>query len=1196
MMAGTRFHMKQAVELSRRTPTWAWAVITLLLLCAEGWHEYETSAIQSRLLSQLAARVSYTVEPGPSPTIVLPQQGPLDERRGYARIDEFARRLAKQGFRLTEQARFSPMLAQLAKWKVPPPYREKAAAGLVIRGRGGDTLFDAVPHDGLYQRYDNIPPLVVNTLLYIENRKLGGDDSPSANPAVDWGRSAKAGLLYAGSRIGLPTRIEGGSTLAVQLEKYRHSGAGQTHSGVDKLRQIFAASLRAYRDGPDTRVERRRIVLDYLNTMPLAASAGHGEVEGLRDGLRVWFGLDPDQVGRDLRQTDDTPAKARAYKHTLALLYAVRAPSDLLVHDRASLEARIDNYTRLLEAAGLVSHDLAQAVRETPLRFADAAQVASTDPDKPTSREYKAENALRRELANLLDVPSYYDLNRLDLRAETSIDVALQDSVEQTFARLASPEFVAAHGLMGEHLLPSGDPSKVIYSMLLYDVTPDGDVERVHTDNLHGPFDVNEDMKMELGSTAKLRTLAHYLEIVSQLHQELSPLKPDSLRVVARDGRDELTRWAAGTLLDRPGAPLDSLLEWSLDRTYSASPYEQFFTGGGVHSFENFDADDNHRIVTVREAVARSVNLAFIRLMRDVVRWHEARLPYDADAVLDNPDHPLRHKMLLEAADEESRQILAKSWKSYRGLAPAQVVNALLGSRATAIRSRAVLYFAWHPGASAADLQRDLGPGFHGVPPDVWPKLAAKYARPEFTLLDYAYLLGRHPLDVWCAGAMARDSSLKWSALVQQSAPARALASQWLLEPKHVGAQNLRLRIMIERDAFEAMTPAWRRLGFPFAHLVPSYATAIGSSGDRPAALAELMGIIVHGGTRQQAPRLRQVAFAPGTPYETAFEASPVTEERLMSPQIAAAMRRVLLGPVDHGTAVRLKDVFLAPDSTALAVGGKTGSGDNRFETFAKGGRLISSKAVSRTAAFVFYLGPKHYGVITAGVFGPEAEHYVFTSALPLAVMRIMAPAIQQRLLGEPRRTPELQPSMAALTPAAKDSAGAPVTHTATPGDSQAQTRARTVTPDSVRPARPAETPAPARVHVAADTAAPARERAPEITRERVATTEETRGRTPEVSRAHVASETTEASRTRTGGEREPARSVQAAPENRGHEASVPAASRPRMRVWTNPEPTRVGTHAVPKTHVTRPAPAVRDSARRRVRPLHHAPEGPVEA
>ena len=56
-----------------------------------------------------------------------------------------------------------------------------------------------------------------------------------------------------------------------------------------------------------------------------------------------------------------------------------------------------------------------------------------------------------------------------------------------------------------------------------------------------------------------------------------------------------------------------------MERRYSASPAERFFTGGGVHTFANFKREDNGKVPTVREALRDSVNLAFVRLMRDIV-------------------------------------------------------------------------------------------------------------------------------------------------------------------------------------------------------------------------------------------------------------------------------------------------------------------------------------------------------------------------------------------------------------------------------------------------------------------------------------------------------------------------------------------------------------------------------------------------
>ena len=59
---------------------------------------------------------------------------------------------------------------------------------------------------------------------------------------------------------------------------------------------------------------------------------------------------------------------------------------------------------------------------------------------------------------------------------------------------------------------------------------------------------------------------------------------------------------------------------------------------------------------TLRDGLAHSVNLVYVRLMRDLVSFHEARLPYDSDLVLNDPDNPVRLRMLREIADKESEQ------------------------------------------------------------------------------------------------------------------------------------------------------------------------------------------------------------------------------------------------------------------------------------------------------------------------------------------------------------------------------------------------------------------------------------------------------------------------------------------------------------------------------------------------------------
>ena len=57
---------------------------------------------------------------------------------------------------------------------------------------------------------------------------------------------------------------------------------------------------------------------------------------------------------------------------------------------------------------------------------------------------------------------------------------------------------------------------------------------------------------------------------------------------------------------------------------------------------------------------------------------------------------------------------------------------------------------------------------------------------------------------------------------------------------------------------------------------------------------------------------------------------------------MARTVRAALLDVVESGTAVRARGAFVLPDGTPLPIGGKTGTGDNRIETFGPG---FSSRA-----------------------------------------------------------------------------------------------------------------------------------------------------------------------------------------------------------------------------------------------------------
>jgi membrane peptidoglycan carboxypeptidase len=234
--------------------------------------------------------------------------------------------------------------------------------------------------------------------------------------------------------------------------------------------------------------------------------------------------------------------------------------------------------------------------------------------------------------------------------------------------------------------------------------------------------------------------------------------------------------------------------------------------------------------------------------------------------------------------------------------------------------------------------------------------------------------------------------------MLDASAAARQESYAWLFRTRHKSAQDKRIRILLEEEAFGRIHEAWRRLGYPFDSLVPSYATAIGSSADRPEALAELIGIILNDGVWQPSVRIQRLHFAADTPYETVLGLEPAAPRQVLAPEIAARVRQALVDIVEAGTAQRLHGAFLGTAQAPMVVGAKTGTGDNRKKYFARGGRLVREEVVNRTATVVFFIGEAFFGNLTVYVPGPAAADFGFTSSLPAQLLRAMAPALQPLL------------------------------------------------------------------------------------------------------------------------------------------------------------------------------------------------------
>lgn len=972
--------------------------------------EVQTSKYQARYLSEISQQLSYKLQSGATEAVRYPEKGPYDLRLGYSILPDAITRLKRQGFTVSAQAAMSPMMMQLAdEYGFFTIYHEKSQAGLTISDKSDTTIFKTIYPAFNYPNFEAIPPVILNTLLYIENRELLSEENAQINPAIEWDRLGYATLQMMASKVGLVGNVAGGSTLATQLEKYRHSPNGITSTVMDKFHQMGTASLRAYMQGPNTHAMRQEIALSYLNSMPLAATPKQGEIHGLGDGLNAWFGTNFNQVNQLLSatalnaQTKISTQQAQLYRQVLNILLSQRRPTYYLGKGFDALQKLTDSYLRIMADQGVISPELRDATLKA--KVTRAPQITDTNADSVTfDAQKKTLNVLRTRLAKMIGVNSNYELDRMDLTVKTVLDFKTQLAVSEKLHELSGSSGAQSAGLYGKKMLTgTSSLSPIVYSLMLYEKTPTGNLLRIQTDNYDQPLDINEGIRIDLGSTAKLRTLVHYLEIITDIYKHYKNYSAQQLANIDLHPRDYLSAWVIQELRTNNNLELQNLLNAALERQYPAGAGEMFFTGGGLHHFSNFSKKDGGNI-SVRTALKHSVNLVFIRMMRDEVYYHLYR-PEGIARWLESPDSPKRQEYLQQFADKEGRIYLQRFYNRYKDKTTEQALD-MLSQRVLAKPSRqTMLYRSVYPNHTVEQLNDYLDKRLttRALAGENTEKLFHKYSIERFDLHDQGYITKIHPLELWIVRYLASHHNATFEQVLNASSEQRQNVYRWLFGKNKKQAQRMRIMTLLEQEAFKEIHHAWKRLGYPFNALTPSYATAIGASGDRPAALAELMGILLNDGIKLPYVRFDSLHFAKDTPYETLLEKTPTRGRRMFAPEIAIAAKSALVGVVQGGTASKLNGAYQGYDGKTLIVGGKTGTGDHRKEIWGAGGRLIESKFISRAAVFTFFMGDRFFGVITAYVEGENSGNYHFTSSLPVQILRSLESTLAPLIRSAPQ-------------------------------------------------------------------------------------------------------------------------------------------------------------------------------------------------
>jgi membrane peptidoglycan carboxypeptidase len=451
--------------------------------------------------------------------------------------------------------------------------------------------------------------------------------------------------------------------------------------------------------------------------------------------------------------------------------------------------------------------------------------------------------------------------------------------------------------------------------------------------------------------------------------------------------------------------------------------------------------------------------------MRDVVRYYMFQLPGSSAQLLADADDPRRAEYLSRFADREGKDFLARFWNKYRGKNWNEVEAALMQGVRPAASKLAAVHRTILPDASLAEFGKFVHanlPAQSEVDEERIVKMYDQYAPANMSLADRGYVASIHPLELWLVGYLRTHPKAGWDEVTKASVKERQEVYSWLFKTHRKHAQDKRIAGLIEVEAFLKIHAQWKKMGYPFDSLVPSYATTLGASADRPIALAELMGIIVNGGVRKPTQRIDSLHFAKDTPYETMVKRGQAGKgEQVLNPLVARAVADAIRGVAQEGTAKRVKTAFVKQDGSVIAMGGKTGTGDQRFDVYGAGHRLIESRYVNRSATFVFNIGERFFGSMTAYVHGPESAHYDFTSALPVQLLVTLAPSLMPMVEKQDTVTvPGLHVERAGLAaPSGPADAVATDTEQAAPADASALDAAPAeppAAPKATAPATPA--------------------------------------------------------------------------------------------------------------------------------------------
>ncbi len=983
------------------------ALLLLMLIVAE---EIRYGIGFRYLTAQVEKVAKLESKPGQSQSWDIPiPDSPRWKREGIAYYSQLFTALNNAGFRVDKDTHLvlTPQAKKLMDMGIVPynHYQGRAFSGIRISDRHKKTVYQ-YEHPNQFKNFAHISPFILKALLVWENDKLrhllfppekknheeqkNNDEGIELNYLIEGPRIVKSLAEYLHYKITGEGAYSGGSTLMTTLEKITNTPGGRTQNINDKIKQMIGAGLHLYADNSNTGV--KKALVDFLNTVPMAGGPKSytGELYGFGASYYAWFGYTIDELNEQLK-SKDRAIRVQAFKNICAIIVSIRRPSELLLEPER-IERQANVLLRRLKQKKLLNSAL--YIKARALKPAWNSQSnGRVQPDYSVHREAFSvrnqytqmvrqavakksgiEKARRVNLQTVDSMPVAIELNT-DARLEQSIHKVLDEMYSEVAQQ--SP-FVQSNqkGLLND--LTLDELEQIKYGVMVLEIDKNRQWKILANTDTQSKVVYNpaKQGRFQWGSTAKLRVLVNYLMIIHDearlLQSELGQGNAERL-LQYKKSSVKIKRLLATYISRHPEADMDKILNLAMSRRISAAPGEKFLTGESWHQFHNYQKSDDRKNPNLWQMTTQSINLAFVRLMRDVVDYYIDQLGYDKVAILKDR-HNLVRKRIIDDAVKQDEAVYLEGMNFF----VAQIQKHFLS---TSLRSAGnEQERVREPGSDKEITDKEI----IGKAREIARNIKNSSSREVKKYRRLASLLKRitYYEKPWLLARVRNYDSTTPASVVAQERRILQQTSRWLRTNKFWIKNTL--YTYLEQQAFaKGVTSAWKKLGYPF-NVSPSYAVVLGSSGDTPMSLLELTGTLLNEGMQEKnITAIERIVLAPGSEFETTFKAQH-QQEAIIPKEVAMIARKAMEGVLQKGTAIFASRHPLM--QFVQSAGAKTGTGDNRH----------NQKSVNRSAAVLSILdngkGKAKYAVcITMSVVKGDIQRYKFTSKIPVRILSRIA-------------------------------------------------------------------------------------------------------------------------------------------------------------------------------------------------------------